>query len=234
MKLITWHQHVLAEQPERRALEQQTGLNLRRTNRLTELLIGGALACLKNQAPLPHNTALIVCSRHGALSDCKTAIKQVMADNSPPMPFTLMNTQHNMALLHLANALALQPQQTLLLSATPSAFVNTLWLAQHYLDASTTQTALIGFVDEDGSESQTGECSFFYVNNDTTTTSAATWQIHCEIKLAASTLLAHNTLVPDDIWSALASPQTHIQQAYPLSATQHWQLTLQKNAQPAE
>jgi hypothetical protein len=228
MKLLAWQQHSLAAQPERRVLEQQTGLNLRRTNRFTELLIGGALACLKNHlTALPHDTALIVCSQHGALTDCKTAIRQVMADNTPPMPFTLMNTQHNMALLHLANALNIQPTQALLIGATPSAFANTLWLSQLYLDSTTTQTVLIGFVDEDN-DTHAGECSFFYVTKDSSAP-PNTWQLQCEIKMVAHALtLTDKTLVPAAIWPTLASSQHQLEQYYPLSATQQWQLTLQK------
>lgn len=100
----------------REQLASRLGQRPRRIGLLAELALYGALGCLDsaNEATLPKNDVLRVCSLRGPTS----AISQVLLQNQQdlPMPFSFLQSQTSQILPALANALNWQGDAAVILA----------------------------------------------------------------------------------------------------------------------
>ena len=125
-----------------------TRQRVRRLNRLSRLGIIGAQRCAAGIAsPLDPETAIYVGSAEGNIADTVSMVRDLHENGTPPMPVSFINVSSNMTGFNIARGLGLAGIN-LAASRDGLPFEAVLDLAGLDLDAGTTETALVGCVDE--------------------------------------------------------------------------------------
>ena len=128
-------------------LREAGGPRLRRSNRLTELALLGALRCCQSIGPLHEQSALYLASGQGNVGDTVSLLQQIVRDGLEPMPFSFINVSSNMAGFAVAQALGLQGRN-MAVSRNGGAFDSALELALLDLLSGSVPMALVGVVEE--------------------------------------------------------------------------------------
>ncbi len=128
-------------------LREEGGPRLRRSSRLTELALLGALRCIRQVPALHEQCALFLASAQGNVGDTVSLLQQIVRDGLEPMPFTFINVSSNMAGHAVAQALGLQGKNYAL-ARHHGAFDSALELACLEVQTGKAPMALIGVVEE--------------------------------------------------------------------------------------
>lgn len=127
-------------------LRAEGGPRLRRSNRITELALLGALRCAQGMT-LPEGCGLYLGSDQGSVGDTTSLLRQIVRDGLEPMPFDFINVSSNMAGYAVAQALGL-PGSNCAVARNGGALDSALELALLELAAGTVPMALVGVVEE--------------------------------------------------------------------------------------
>lgn len=129
-------------------LQQRCSRKPRRTNRLTDLSLLGALQCAAGlEPPGGERTGLYLASCRGNVGDTVDLLQQVLEQGVEPMPLTFINVSNNMAGYYVAQQLGLSGR-SLALSAGLASFDRALDLALLDLECGAVEQALVGAVEE--------------------------------------------------------------------------------------
>lgn len=127
-------------------LREAGGPKLRRTNRITELSLLGALHCVAGRE-LANRCGLYLASGQGSVGDTSSLMQQILRDGLEPMPLSFINVSSNMPGYYVAQTLGLE-SRNLAVSSRLAAFDSAFELARLDLAAGNVEQALVGVVEE--------------------------------------------------------------------------------------
>jgi hypothetical protein len=142
------HAFVATEPPlDIRALWQAAwGSPPRRTNRLTDLSLLGALPCAEGRLTSVTRTGIYLGSGHGNVADISVILRQLLVEDLAPMPLTFINVSSNMAGYYLSRGLGLSGRN-IAVTAGEGSFDAAIVPALLDLECGAVEQALIGAVE---------------------------------------------------------------------------------------
>jgi hypothetical protein len=142
------HAFVATEPPlDIRALWQTAwGSPPRRTSRLTDLSLLGALPCAEGRLTSATRTGIYLGSGHGNVADISVILRQLLVEDLAPMPLTFINVSSNMAGYYLSQGLGLRGRN-IAVTAGEGSFDAAIVPALLDLECGAVTQALIGAVE---------------------------------------------------------------------------------------
>ncbi len=128
-------------------LQQRCHCKPRRTSRLTDLSLLGALQCARQLELQQATTGLYLGSGRGNVGDTVDILQQILVQDVAPMPLSFINVSNNMAGYYVAQQLALSGRSLAVTSGSAS-FDHALELALMDLECGVVEYALVGAVEE--------------------------------------------------------------------------------------
>jgi hypothetical protein len=103
------HAFVATEPPfdTKAPLQAAWGSKPRRTNRLTDLALLGALHCAQGRLTPDGRTGIYLGSGQGNVADTSVMLRQILVQDVEPMPLTFINVSSNMPGYYISQGLAL-------------------------------------------------------------------------------------------------------------------------------
>jgi hypothetical protein len=142
------HAFVATEPPfdTRAPLQAAWGSKPRRTNRLTDLALLGALQCAQGQLAAGGNTGIYLGSGHGNVADTSVMLRQILVEDLAPMPLTFINVSSNMPGYYISQGLGLSGRN-MAVTAREGSFDAAIVPALLDLECGVIKQALIGAVE---------------------------------------------------------------------------------------
>ncbi|MEN8168689.1 MAG: beta-ketoacyl synthase N-terminal-like domain-containing protein [Pseudomonadota bacterium] len=128
-------------------LRDEWGARPRRTSRLTDLSLLGALRCTQGQINPDKMMGLYLASGRGSVGDTSGMLQQILVQDVEPMPLTFINVSSNMPGYYISQNLGLTGPN-LAVTAGKGSFDSAVELALLDLNSGAVEQALIGAVEE--------------------------------------------------------------------------------------
>lgn len=142
------HAFVATEPPfdTKAPLQAAWGSKPRRTNRLTDLSLLGALHCAQGRLAPATKTGIYMGSGHGNVADTSVMLRQILVQDMEPMPLTFINVSSNMPGYYISQGLGLSGRN-IAVTAREGSFDAAIVPALLDLESGAVAQALIGAVE---------------------------------------------------------------------------------------
>lgn len=142
------HAFVATDPPfdTRAPLQAAWGSKPRRTNRLTDLSLLGALHCARGRLTPDGATGIYLGSGQGNVADTSVMLRQILVQDVEPMPLTFINVSSNMPGYYISQGLALMGRN-MAVTAGEASFDAAIIPALLDLQSGAVTQALIGAVE---------------------------------------------------------------------------------------
>lgn len=203
------------------ALRQTLATPPRRAGHFAELALLGAAQCATGLA-LPFDTAVIIASESGNLQQAEALVREVVLEQTAPMPFAFIASQSGAACQIISRQLELHGP-AMCLSSTRAAFERALLYAQRLIEHGDAAAALVGWAEEAQADSAAGISHWLYLASTQAQGKALTISAHLSAEQALERVKQLTAVDVDTDAGHLRPGRTPIdesQMAHRL--TEHW------------